>query len=751
MTPKINKSLKGVQTQIQLQLILKWAARGLAIGALIAVVMMIVSKFVPMGFDLIRTSVSMVVAGLFLGITAALFKPITLFDAAFSADVKLGIKERLTSAIEFAKDKDSNPLIPALIKDAERHAVKIKPSRDFPIRIPREIVYALALILITAGLYFVPPWQYVFASDETRDEYTNVAAEAERVRQIAQEIRIDPPPERTDFAEQIARELEQLAEDMEFGTLTRREALERLSAIENAIDQVASEEGFDDLQEQFERLAEELARNEDLSDVSDALQDGNAQAAEEAINRLAADLEAGRVPAENLKDMANALNEAINPMGDDPETQELRDALAQARDEMMAAAEQGEGMSGQVDPAEMAEMLIESIDNAIPEIQDLDIAQDVIDRAIEMLEEVRDDLQAALDSGEVTQEDITDAQQRIQEVRQMLEEAGADFGDEDTRTDEEIADALIEEAERLEQACQNSNQLSSEQSGELQSTCQNVAQGLQEQISEGSCSSGSNQEARQRLDEVRRQLEESGTSQEEMGEKTDCSGGQCNNPGSGDSQSGQNSRAGSSMSSLFGMPSSMGMPSRMGQSMGEAASACRSAGQSMGRFGQSLGSCSSFSKMKQGICRSRSSISGNCSRPGGQGSCNTGGQNWGTGSSPYQAGTYGVEPGAMNDPSEDPNANPDEYRDYEEIYASRFKPGQFYDVQLEGKLTDVGGSYIFTEVVDPQTGETSYIPYFELETSDVATLMDAMEDQDIPRSYADFVRFYFEQLAAGSE
>ena len=756
----MNKKLKGIQSRLQLQYICRWAARGLVIGTLLAVILMIVSKFAPMGIDLIRASLSLVVGGLLVGAVAALFKPITMFDAAFSADVKLGIKERLTSALEFAKHKDENPLIPALIQDAERHAVKIKPTRDFPIRFPREIVYGLILIMLTVGLYFVPPWQYVFASDDDRQEYVNVAAEAERVRQLAQEIRIDPPPERTDFAEEIARELEQLAQDMEFGTLTRREALERLAAIEEAIDQVASEEGYDQLQEAIDRLAEELAQNENLADTSEALAEGNAAAAEEAMNRLAADLEAGRVPAENLNDIANALDEAINAMGDNPETQDLRDALTQARDEMRAAANEGAGMSGQMDPAEMAEMLIDAINEAIPEIQDLDIPEEIIDRATEMLEEIRDELQQALDSGEITQEDIEEAQQRIQEVKNMLEQAGADFSgesEEDTRTAEEIAQELIEEAERLEQACENSDQLSGEQSREMQSTCQSVAQSLDQQLSEGSCSQESNEEARQRLDEIREQLGENGCSQEEMGEKTDCSGGQCSSPGQS-GQEGQSGQQGSGMNGLFGMPGNMGNQGQSGQSgmsseqMSRMGSACRNAGRSMGQCGQSLGSCSSLRKLKQGLSRSRSSLSGACQNSGGQ--CNNsgrGGQNWGVGTTNLGAGNYNVQPYGTNDPSQDESIQPDDMADFESIYQSRFKPGQSYDTQVEGKFTEMGGSYIFTEIVDPQTGETSYVPHFELEPSDVTALMDAMEDQDIPRSYADFVRFYFEQLAAGSE
>jgi hypothetical protein len=122
------------------------------------------------------------------------------------------------------------------------------------------------------------------------------------------------------------------------------------------------------------------------------------------------------------------------------------------------------------------------------------------------------------------------------------------------------------------------------------------------------------------------------------------------------------------------------------------------------------------------------------------------------GTTNYAANNYQVEPGNYNDPSQNASNQPDDnLAEYEALYNSLYKPGQSYDTQLEGKFTEMGGSYFFTETVDPTTGESSYVPYFELEPTDVTAIMDAMEDQDIPRSYADFVRFYFEQLATGTQ
>jgi len=758
MTPAIRKKLAGVKGRLRTQMFVCHAAQGLAFGALAAALIMILSKFTLLDIDLIYASWLLLIAGTVIGGTVGLVRPLTVFDAAFACDVHLGLKERLTTALEFS-DREENPLVPALIADASRHATRIRPTRDFPLRTPRELLYAVILIALTAGLYFVPPWQYVFASEEKKEELAEVQAEAERVREIAREITINPPAERNDLAQEIARELQELARDMDFGTLSRREALERLSALEEKIEQSQEGSGYNELSERLDQMAQALARSGDLRQAAQALQDGDAESARQALEQLGNDLESGRVPIENLNDLADSLDQAISSLGNDPSTAELRDNLARARDELRAAA-QGAGQGAEMDPAEMAQALIGSINRALPEVDALDIPQDVRDRAREIMESVRDDLQAALDRGEVSSEDVERAQERLQEVRRMLEEAGVDFDgeDEEQRSEEEVAQELLEEAQRLENLASSMSELDSETRSQCQSTCQSVASELENRISQSTCSADSNAEARRKLDEVRRQLQEQGATEEQCGNRSQCNSGSSRSSQEGAQQGGSR---GAGMQSLFGMGQGNQGQGRQGQGQGRegqsgmpgpgqacsgAGRAIKDAGQCLGQFGPQLNAGRCFKKVQRRICASRSSLSG-CQ--GGQSGGSRAHSSWGTGSSPYAVAPAPLTPGHQNDPSIDPSNTNADVLDYQELYQPGFKPHSTYETQLEGKFTDAGGSYVFVEVADPDTGETSYVPYFTLEPTDVTALMDAIEDQDIPRSYADLVRLYFEQLAAG--
>ena len=774
MTKNIKTKLHSVRSRLRFQLLVSYAVRGLAIASIASVLLSIIGKFVQLDFNLVRMVITFLATGIFAGMIVALLKPISFLDAAFACDKRLGLKERLTSALEFSSCENENPLIPALIKDADRHAARIRPSRDFPIKFSREILIALILFAITIGLYFIPPWQYVLASEEKKDEYNEVKTQADKINEIAREIKLTPPAERSEFSKDIERQLEQLAKDMEFGTLTKREALERIGKLEESIEKNQEETGYNELKDQLNNLTQALAQNDKLGDAAKALSSGDSEKAKQALEKLAEELRNGKLSSDDLNKMADSLNDAVNSMGDNESTNELKNDLAAARDALRSS--QSDPSKNQIDPKEQARSLIDAINRSIPEIEKLDIDETVKKQAADMMKQIRDDLQKKLDSGNVTAQDILDAQKKIQDVKSMLEKAGADFNKQDSRSQEEIAKDLVKEAERLEQTASNMQNLDSQTKSQCQSTCQNVANQLNQQISQGSCSSQSNTDARKQLDQVRQQLEKKGASQQQMGNPTSCNNPQSsNNP---NNQNNSNSSKGSNcqgLQNLFGSCQNPGSGSKSSsnksgncqpsaQQCQAAAKALSSACNNMNKFGKQLNSGNCQARIQSALCQSRSCLGGgSCNKPGsgsatsqsnksGQSSSNgrQSASGWGTGTSDSDSHGSQVTSSNLNDPAQKSGAENQAVRDFNQNFQSNVKNSKSYETQIEGKFSDQGGSYIFTEVTDPTTGETGYVPYFNLEPADISALMDAMEDQDIPRTYEDFVRFYFEQLANAS-
>jgi hypothetical protein len=869
-------------------MMLSFAIRGLAVGALAALILVVLSKFIIIRFDIIRAAISLGVGGLSIGMIWALALPISLFDVAFTCDNHLGLKERITSALEFSARKDPNPLVPALIADADRYACAIRPRRDFPLRLPREVIFALAFVAVSVGLYFVPPWQYVFASEEKKQEMADVKAQAERVREIAQEIKLDLPADRSDLASEVARELSQLAKDMRFGTLTKAEALQRLSAIQEKLDQSQQDSGYNDLKQRIAQMQQAIRNNEDLAQAANSLSQGNAKAAQDALNQLAQKVESGQVKPQDYESLAKSLEQAANSLGDNPQTQELAKNLQQAAQELRSAS-QG---AAQADPKTMASQLIDAINKSLPEIDSMSVPQAVKDQAKKELESIRDDLQKKLDAGQVTQQDIANAQQQIQQVKNMLEKAGANFGNkqtpeemaqqlkkeaenllnqssqipnidqkvlsqaqqtlqsaisdleqrinqgtvseqsnavakaqidqarqaleqagmneenarqlkqaaedlmrqaagmnvdpsvrsdalsklqdvadkldqqiaqhstssqsnadakqqieqirqqlQDARPTDEVARELQQEAQQLQGVCNSRTDIPPAQQTQMQSACQAVSDKLGRELSQGSTSKQSNADARRQLDQIKQQL--GGNSQ-------------CQNPSQSSSQSGQQgtpSACPSGMQSLFGMCNKPGQNNS--GSCSKAGQALRSAGGSCNKPGSSMCSGNSLSRAQSGLGNCRRGLGGQCPNPqnGGQ-SNNPGGQaasGWGVGTTNSEGGSGPVANKPWTGNSEDPNHASHDMTDYQSIYNSQILQNQSYQTQVGGKDTGEGGSLVMIQKVDPNTGETSYVPYFALAPSDMQSLMNSIEDQDIPRSYEDLVRAYFEQLTGGKK
>ncbi|HDS30316.1 MAG TPA: hypothetical protein ENN67_04645, partial [Firmicutes bacterium] len=510
MTRGIEKTLSGVRRRLRTQIFCIWTARGLAFGALVALLFIALSKFVRIDFDLIRTAVSLIIICGASGMIAGLLKPLTTFDAAFACDIHLGLKERLTSAIEFRDAIDTNPLIPALVADADRYSKLIKPSRDFPLRIPRELLYSIIFVAMTIGLFFVPPWQYVIASEEKKAELDQIKAQAETVREIARELTINPNVERSDFAKEIADQLNELAADMELGTLTRREALERLNKIEEQIVKSQEESGYNELRQQLYDMAKALVQSEEFAETAEALAYGDIDKAQSALEKLASDLENGRVPAENLGNLADALDQAAKSLAGNPDMADTMAALEAARDALDEASRSLDGggsLRQNMDPESTAKALIEAIKGAIPELDKLDVPDEIREQAKQIMEQVRDDLQNKLDSGNITQQDVRDAQEKLQEARKLLEQAGADLSGNQS-TPEETAQQLMEEARNLAKEIDKLDALDSATREQYKKAVNDIADKLEKQIEQGSCSQSDNSQARQELNEIYDKLDE---------------------------------------------------------------------------------------------------------------------------------------------------------------------------------------------------------------------------------------------------
>ena len=178
-----------------------------------------------------------------------------------------------------------------------------------------------------------------------------------------------------------------------------------------------------------------------------------------------------------------------------------------------------------------------------------------------------------------------------------------------------------------------------------------------------------------------------------------------------------------------------------GESEGEDGDALRSAGRCLDYL-NSLQLGREMENIRNGIRRCKQEV-GRSNLTGGKEESSR----WGVGSTPFITESGEVSPSRYREEANGKITTPYQTGEFVSPYESQIMPREGYGTRIEGKLTEKGGSFVYVEVVDPQTGEVSYVPYLDISPEDIAYLMSSIEDQEIPRTYEEFVRFYFEQLA----
>ncbi len=278
-----------------------------------------------------------VAAGFMIGLLAALLWPLSEAAAARRLDFALGLKERISTALELSSQDLDSALAMRQHEDAAVHASGIDPRRGLPFRLPR-IQLLLALVL---ALAHVAGWSYAQdsfrAAQEKRLLRETIDAQIEEIEALIESIRNDP--ELTDEqVEALVRPLEEALQD-----LAASETLEEaFSALEEARESLQSlqDPAADAAADQLQQAAQ-AASGETGSPLYQAAQSLAAGDLEQAAEDLRA-IDPAALDAAELDQLAEQLDALADAVaGVDPAlANQLREAADAARNGEAAALEE---------------------------------------------------------------------------------------------------------------------------------------------------------------------------------------------------------------------------------------------------------------------------------------------------------------------------------------------------------------------------------------------------------------------------
>lgn len=272
-----------------------------------------------------------------LGALLNALRPVRPLDAARRLDAHHKLHDRLGIAWQFRQQPPGQrtPFMQAAINDAADHARSVDVRAALPWQLPPElrVVAVLAALLLLVARVPVPsrapaspsrPAPTVVPRDAAELSDDDLAAFREAARQVEAQAR-------TEGARRGVEEFNRLLDDLAHRRLDRDEAFRRLAALRESLAAQDAAAGRR-VSEALRTLGDEMnPRDASTRRLAEALRQGDAGAASQAMREMSQTLRQGPMTAQQRQQMSQALQRAAEAR---PDTEELRRQVEQARREV---------------------------------------------------------------------------------------------------------------------------------------------------------------------------------------------------------------------------------------------------------------------------------------------------------------------------------------------------------------------------------------------------------------------------------
>lgn len=311
-------------------------------------------------------------------------RPIAPLAAARWLDAQLRLKERLSTALELAREGRAGEWQALVARDAAEHAARLNLRELLPWQLPRTSRGVLLLLALTAGLGLVPEYRSQAHLQRQREQ----AAVKDVGRNLAAVTRrtLEKRTNALEATRQTLQAVNELGQRLEQRPAPRDDALRQVAHVT----------------EKVRQEVRELAQNPALRALERAARSGS---------------QSTPASAEQLRQQQEALQKALG--GQEPRP----DALDQLRRELQKAQQAAAGLRGEESraAAEARENLARSLAQMARQAQQLGAALPHLEEAIAALEAGQID--KVLRDLQVAEKDLEQLRQMAQALQQMQQQA----------------------------------------------------------------------------------------------------------------------------------------------------------------------------------------------------------------------------------------------------------------------------------------------------------------------------------------
>jgi hypothetical protein len=325
---ELREQLGGVGRALSVQRGVVWLARGLVVGTLIVLGVVV--------WAWLRDVVSSLPLALLIGVpigAAVLTAMASLFirhntpELARRIDRAAQLHERSTTALELGARGEEFPLALAQMRDAVEHLKRVDLLEAFPLRLPKNELLASFFMVVIAVIVAVSPNPWLLRARASNPAITTAREQAQRVQRLADSIQPQDSAELNALRQLVSKG----AKTIDARSNEPDAALNALQDLEEQVRQMSA--GDDQLSSALAAIAAALASDPATQQLASAINTGDMRQIAQAAKDLAQASQG--LSGQDQQRVARVLRDAANQAG--RTSQSVAGELSDAADAMQAA------------------------------------------------------------------------------------------------------------------------------------------------------------------------------------------------------------------------------------------------------------------------------------------------------------------------------------------------------------------------------------------------------------------------------
>ncbi|MCZ6688475.1 MAG: hypothetical protein O7H41_02610 [Planctomycetota bacterium] len=355
----ILSGVKRARGRLIAQVLIGAATRGALIGAILALIYVVIDRLVFVGVSPLIAVASLMGGPVLICLFLAMFKLPDRAASAVALDVQFDLKERVATAISL--EGENTAVAEAVREDARSRIRALDLDTGLPVRFPRELGWMAAILLLLALLAGALPYVDVFARAEARDrivsEKREVKLQAKSLLEKRKKLVKKLGDKKLKDVKKVLKEWERVALDLANNPGSRKKALVKLSKLTDSIREKKNQSRFKSLGRIAKALSKHAGSLPFTKELRSALRKGDMKSALKALAALKEKLKNGDLSAEmkeqlkkELKSLSidlaaapklsNSFDSAANDIADD----DLQSALEGLEDAEMSLEEMADSL-----------------------------------------------------------------------------------------------------------------------------------------------------------------------------------------------------------------------------------------------------------------------------------------------------------------------------------------------------------------------------------------------------------------------